>query len=67
MSIEIVPVRNVETGEVGTIRRDWLDNEAIVKPGILVEVDPDAKPYVPELYKSKVTAEPEEAPEEEKD
>lgn len=55
MSIEMVPVRNLETGEVGVIRRDWFENEKI-NAGILVEVDADAKSYVPELYKSKVEA-----------
>lgn len=53
MAIELVPVRNVETGAVGVIRRDWFENEKI-NNGILVEVDADAKSYVPELYKSKV-------------
>lgn len=57
MSIELVAVRNLETGEVGTIRRDWFENEKI-NAGVLVEVDPDAKSYVPELYKSKVEAKP---------
>lgn len=53
MSIEMVPVRNTDTGQVGVIRRDWLDHPVINKDGILVEVDADAKSYVPELYKSK--------------
>lgn len=70
MSIEMVPVRNLETGEVGVIRRDWFENEKI-NAGILVEVDADAKSYVPELYKSKVEAESkpkaEAKPKEEKD
>lgn len=56
MSIEMVRVRNLETGEVGVIRRDWFENEKI-NAGVLVEVDADAKSYVPELYKSKVEAE----------
>lgn len=71
MSIEMVPVRNTDTGQVGVIRRDWLDHPVINKDGILVEVDADAKSYVPELYKSKVEAKPEAKakaePKEEKD
>lgn len=71
MSIELVPVRNTETGQVGVIRRDWLDHPVINKDGILVEVEAGAKSYVPELYKSKVEAESkpkaEAKPKEEKD
>lgn len=55
MSNETVTVLNQETGDVGTIRRKWFDNPAI-NNGILVEVDPSQKPYVPELFKSKVPA-----------
>lgn len=55
MSIEMVPVRNLKTGEVGVIRRDWFENEKI-NAGVLVEADADAKSYVPELYKSKDAA-----------
>lgn len=53
MSIETVDVLNLETGERGLIRRDWFENEKI-NNGILVEVDPDQKPYVADLFKAKV-------------
>jgi hypothetical protein len=53
MSIETVDVLNLETGERGLIRRDWFENAAI-NNGILVEVDPEQKPYVADLFKSKV-------------
>lgn len=59
-----VEVLNRETGERGTIRRDWFENPAI-NAGILVEVDPSQKPYIPELYKSKIEATEEVKPEEE--
>lgn len=53
MNIDFVPVRNTQTGEVGRIARRLFENPAINKNGILVEVKPDAKPYVKELYKAK--------------
>lgn len=53
MSNEKVSVLNLETGEHGWIRRKWFESSALNK-GILVEVDPDQKSYVPELWKSKV-------------
>lgn len=53
MSIEMVTVRNLETGQVGTIRRDWFESTRI-NNGVLVEVEAGAKPYVAELYKSKL-------------
>lgn len=52
MNIDFVPVRNTQTGEVGRLARHLFDNPAI-NNGILVEVKPDAKPYVKELYKAK--------------
>lgn len=51
-----ITVRNIETGEVGLIRRKWFDNPRI-NNGILVEVDPHSKPYVLELWKSKLEPE----------
>lgn len=54
MTIEIVNVMNQETGEVGKIRRDWFENPRI-NAGVLVEVDPDQKPYAPELFRSRLT------------
>ena len=38
-----ISVRNVETGEVGEIRRK-LFNSPVINPGILVEVDEGPKP-----------------------
>lgn len=54
MSIEIVTVRNKETGDVGTIRRDWFDNP-VINAGVLEEVEADAKPYVTGMYRSRLT------------
>jgi hypothetical protein len=48
-----IPVLNLETGATGSIRRKWFENPAI-NQGILVEVDERQKPYVPDLYKSKI-------------
>lgn len=53
MSNEIVAVLNTETGQTGTLLRYLFENETF-NNGILVEVDPHQKPYVAELYKSKV-------------
>lgn len=53
MSNEIVEVLNRETGERGHIRRKLFENPRI-NNGILVEVDASQKPYVPELWKSKI-------------
>jgi hypothetical protein len=53
MTTEFVRVRNLETGQVGSIRRKWFES-AVINRDILVEVADDAKPYVPELYKSKI-------------
>jgi hypothetical protein len=50
---EMITVRNLETGEVGRIRRRLFENPKI-NDGILVEADEDDKPYAPELYKSKM-------------
>ena len=54
MSSEMVDVLNIETGERGRIRRRLFSSKRF-NNGILVEVDANQKPYVPELYKSKVT------------
>lgn len=54
MSIEIVTVRNKETGDVGTIRRDWFENP-VINAGVLEEVEADAKPYVTGMYRSRLT------------
>ena len=48
-----ITVRNLETGEVGLIRRKWYDNPRI-NGGVLVEVAPGSKPYAPDLWKSKI-------------
>lgn len=53
MAIKLISVRNKDTGDVGTIREDWFNNPAI-NDDILERVEKDAKPYVTELYKSKL-------------
>lgn len=50
---DIVHVRNIHTGQVGTIRRRLFEHPYFNR-GILIEVDADAKPYVPALYSSKL-------------
>ena len=68
----MVEVLNQETGERGRIRRRLFDNPAI-NNGILVEVDPSQKPYVTEMFKSRLTepavdpADDPDAPDEEPD
>lgn len=52
MDNDIVKVMNTLTGETGMIRRRLFDNPRI-NSGILVEVKPNTKPFVPELYTSK--------------
>jgi hypothetical protein len=49
IEIERVHVRNTDRGTVGWVDRDFFENEAFNTA--LVEVEHDAKPYVPELYK----------------
>ena len=51
---DMVEVLNQETGERGRIRRRLFDNPAI-NNGVLVEVDPSQKPYVADLFKSRLT------------
>lgn len=51
--MELVEVLNKETGERGVIRRDWFENPAI-NAGILEEVESDQKPYVRELFRSRM-------------
>lgn len=53
MNIDFVPVRNTDTGKVGRIARRLFENPAINPDGLLVEVEPDAKPFVQELYTAK--------------
>lgn len=48
----LVRVRNVHTGQIGRISRAVFENPRL-NPGILVEVDDSAKPYLPGLYRSK--------------
>lgn len=57
MSNEPVHVLNLNTGRTGTVSRKWFENPAI-NAGILIEVDKAQKPYVPELYKSKIDPAP---------
>lgn len=62
MTTELITVRNLETGKVGRIRRDWFENPAI-NAGILVEVEPGSKSAIPELWKSKLDEPDPETPE----
>jgi hypothetical protein len=57
-SAEWVEILNQGTGERGRIRRRKLENPSIVKPGLLVEVEPGTKPYLPEMFKDRTFAEP---------
>lgn len=54
----MITVRNLETGQVGRIRRDWFENPAI-NAGILVEAEPGAKSALPEMWRSKLAPEDE--------
>lgn len=56
MSNSIVEVLNQETGARGKIRRKWFENP-VINNGILVEVDASQKPYVPELFHSRIPVE----------
>lgn len=56
--VELVEVLNQETGTRERHRRRILENPAIVKPGLFVEVDVDQKPYLPEMFKDRTFAEP---------
>jgi hypothetical protein len=51
--MEFVEVRNKHNGQRGTIRRDWFENPAI-NAGVLEEVESDQKPYVRELFRSRM-------------
>lgn len=53
MKNEMVEVLNLLTGERGQIRRRLFESP-VFNDGILEEVDPEQKPYVPELFKSRV-------------
>lgn len=53
MNTEIVHVRNLDTGAVGTITRRLFENPAI-NNGILEEVEPGTKPYLKGFYKSRI-------------
>ena len=53
MSNEFVDVLNTDTGQRGRIRRNLFESPVFNPDGLLVEVDPAQKPYVPELYKSR--------------
>lgn len=50
MSNDTVNVRNTKRGTVGTVRRRIFESP-VLNQGVLVEVDANAKPYVPELYR----------------
>lgn len=50
MTTEMVRVLNTHNGETGVLPRRFFENARYNK--YLVEVDPDQKAYVPELFKS---------------
>ena len=52
MPNEFVNALNTESGERGRIRRNLFESEVFNPNGLLVEVDPTQKPYLPEMYKS---------------
>lgn len=54
MKNEMVEVLNTETGERGRIRRRLFESPVFNRNGILVEVEANQKPYLPEMYKSRV-------------
>lgn len=56
MATEYATVLNVNTGQVGTIPRRFLDHP-VINRGQLVEVQADTKPYVPELFKASTAEE----------
>lgn len=62
MKNEMVEVFNIKTGQRGQIRRRLFESPVFNRNGILVEVEADQKPYLPEMYKSRVEdPEPDEA------
>lgn len=48
----LVRVRNIHTGKIGRVSRAVFENPRL-NPGILVEVDDTAKPYLTGFYTSK--------------
>lgn len=52
MSNEFVDVLNLETGQRGRIRRNLFESP-VFNPGILEEVKPTQKPYLPEMFKNR--------------
>lgn len=48
----LVRVRNIHTGKIGRVSRAVYENPRL-NPGILVEVDDTAKPYLTGFYTSK--------------
>lgn len=50
MATELVHARNTKRGTVGWVERSIFESKAF-NPGVLIEVEHDAKPYIPELYK----------------
>lgn len=57
MTIDLVTVRNTQTGKVGTVKRRVFENHRLMSPEVFIEVDPGSKPYVAELYKSRSVSE----------
>lgn len=53
---ENIRVRNTKTGRVGFVRRRIFESP-VLNPDTLVEVEHDAKPYVPELYRPRTASE----------
>lgn len=63
MPNDFVDVLNTDSGERGRIRRNLFESEVFNPNGLLVEVDPTQKPYLPEMYKSHWEDETPETPE----
>lgn len=51
---DMIPVRNLETGEVGLIPRRWYEH-SVINPGILEEVEPGTKSMWEGMWRSRVT------------
>lgn len=56
MNTNSVTVRNTKTGRVGVVPRRYLESDVLNK-GRLVEVESNAKPYIPELYRPRTADE----------
>lgn len=52
--MDTVRVLNLETGKIGHISRRLFEHP-VFNPGTLVEADPEQKPYVQGMFKSRLT------------